>query len=881
LSVKELNAAIIYKSVVPGNDISSHSSEDTIRSSDGGTTRTSTSISSSRSGNQNIATPAFNYNIFRSIIPAIMIIIHNPKSMITDESIQCGFAFDQLDKAGAFDDVDTDNHHSLVQEDKLTVKADACTTTETSSNEVQRCGVAFKQLDQIVVFNDGTKTVDEEETQPEQTLEPTCTKIAERVSEEFLGSIDVGVAVSPPTLRRHQAMTEPGAFLERPNGETRRTHRKINFSTLSNQNRMNNPTFQSHTSESSNFDTSEDPVDGGTLFSSGMGRCIEHPPATRDAELVATLVIDDSYLEIAEEQHNTDTDKEKASNGQNSVKINRLVGILLSLFCAGMISTALWAGLEKRRDGAAATIASASTTSLRDDFENVNLEAPKDENYLMNLLPSYSQRAIEFGAEAVQKKASSWLLGDPNFQAGNYSVSRIRQRYALATFYYATDGDRWDNNNYWLSYELHECHWFFRGPEAIWYAGDAYDEAALGPCKGAEEYKSLLSFKNRLKGRIPPEIGLLSGLVNIDLSFNEMLTGTLPTEIGHLTLLERLQLVRDGLSGPIPTEIGKMEFLRELRLESNHLSGPIPTEVGKLTNMNWFWGFDNIFSGSLPSELGLWPPTMSRLELFGNSFTGTIPTQLGLLTDLGELTLGENLLSGQIPSELGNLNAGMLTLQGNQLTGTIPTQLGNIETIYRLYFYSNDLTGTIPTEFGNLSGMQILLLHDNMLTGEVPSELGNMKEHLTHLYLNFNQQTGVVPPEWSDALQLKFDFDWDKNRFTGILPSTLGLLTKLEYIWLASNDFSSTLPSELGRLKNLIGFSVAQNVNLSGTIPVELGIMASEGDSPLSSFNVSGTSLSGTIPVGLCAVDSVVLGGFDCSAQLCGCECECFATVSP
>ena len=71
-----------------------------------------------------------------------------------------------------------------------------------------------------------------------------------------------------------------------------------------------------------------------------------------------------------------------------------------------------------------------------------------------------------------QALAYEWLLGDPDI--GIYSEERRIQRFAMATLYYATNGDYWTNNASWLNYSVPECEWYFNNnPDAMeWEVGD-------------------------------------------------------------------------------------------------------------------------------------------------------------------------------------------------------------------------------------------------------------------------------------------------------------------------------------------------------------------------------------------------------------------------
>ncbi|XP_020525784.1 MDIS1-interacting receptor like kinase 2-like, partial [Amborella trichopoda] len=81
-------------------------------------------------------------------------------------------------------------------------------------------------------------------------------------------------------------------------------------------------------------------------------------------------------------------------------------------------------------------------------------------------------------------------------------------------------------------------------------------------------------FANQISGSIPPEIGHLINLGELDLSDN-LLDGSLPSSIGNLTKLTALNLFGNQLTGTLPVEIGNLGSIVAINLSENRFRGPI------------------------------------------------------------------------------------------------------------------------------------------------------------------------------------------------------------------------------------------------------------------------------------------------------------------
>jgi Leucine-rich repeat (LRR) protein len=141
--------------------------------------------------------------------------------------------------------------------------------------------------------------------------------------------------------------------------------------------------------------------------------------------------------------------------------------------------------------------------------------------------------------------------------------------------------------------------------------------------------RGLLLRGNALKA-IPPEIGNLAELMELDLANNNDL-GTLPPTIGNLANLQRLDVRFCGLSTlpfsfgnlkslemlqlwgneftELPAAVLEMTALKDLHLNNNRLT-TLPVEITKLTNLKYIDTQRNTIC-NVPPQVDAW---LSRLE---------------------------------------------------------------------------------------------------------------------------------------------------------------------------------------------------------------------------------------------------------------------------
>ena len=362
------------------------------------------------------------------------------------------------------------------------------------------------------------------------------------------------------------------------------------------------------------------------------------------------------------------------------------------------------------------------------------------------------------------------VQGTAEITVGPDLVGPDPDRAALVALYNATDGPNWVNNENWLT----------DAPLREWYGVDTNGSGRVIGLNltGRWDSQSRRYVRHGLAGPLPPELGNLGNLEQLNLGRNE-LTGLIPPELGNLGNLTWLALPINELSGRIPVELGKLHRLNRLSLENNRLTGPIPSGLGNLANLTRLYLTNNELTGPIPPEFGNLA-NLTVLLLNGNNLSGPIPPELGNLANLTSLYLGSNGFSGPIPPELGNLaNLMFLGLRWTTLTGPIPPELGNLANLTSLYLWNSNLTGPIPSELGNLTSLETLELSQNNFTGPIPSELGNLTS-LTELFFGGNNLTGPIPESLLalDGLE-RFEFEMNADLCA---PGTTDFFTWLAHI---------------------------------------------------------------------------------------------------
>jgi len=239
---------------------------------------------------------------------------------------------------------------------------------------------------------------------------------------------------------------------------------------------------------------------------------------------------------------------------------------------------------------------------LYENYKNLCRGLPilssKHEKHLQWMFKTFGETKIT--GSTSQNEAACWM-----FRQGKiYST----QRYVMAVVYYSSKGAQWEINTNWMTMK-HECSWY--GVK----------------CNIFRKIVELDLAYIELDGLIPRELGLLSGLTDLDLHGND-LQGVIPHKLMNgINNASYLRLQMNGLFGSIHKEINRMTNLKELYLFGNFFAGTIPKELGQLKKLQIVDLYANQLTGTIPAELAR-IPNLKYLDLHDNNFVGTMPKEI-------------------------------------------------------------------------------------------------------------------------------------------------------------------------------------------------------------------------------------------------------------
>ena len=207
------------------------------------------------------------------------------------------------------------------------------------------------------------------------------------------------------------------------------------------------------------------------------------------------------------------------------------------------------------------------------------------------------------------------------------------------------------------------------------------------------------------------------------------------------------------------------------------------------------------------------------IRLPKNNLYGELAINFEILQFLLSLRISSNSVRGQFEKIVAAMPRYLLRLDlaFNEICGRIPKNIAKrVPFLSKLQSSATHLIGEIPESIGDLIHLSVLSIGETKLWGSIPRTISR----LTNLwFLDFQN------------LELKGDL------------SIIYDLKKLRYLHLSSNEFTGTIPEDIGlRYPNLTELFL-QNTKLSGHLPRSIGMLKK-----LKALNVAKNRLSGLIP---------------------------------
>eukprot|EP00545_Synedropsis_sp_CCMP1620_P002833 CAMPEP_0119021056 /NCGR_PEP_ID=MMETSP1176-20130426/25209_1 /TAXON_ID=265551 /ORGANISM="Synedropsis recta cf, Strain CCMP1620" /LENGTH=478 /DNA_ID=CAMNT_0006975579 /DNA_START=41 /DNA_END=1477 /DNA_ORIENTATION=- len=383
------------------------------------------------------------------------------------------------------------------------------------------------------------------------------------------------------------------------------------------------------------------------------------------------------------------------------------------------------------------------TVQLGDN--NSTMVSARLDGWIGALVP-YSGIEALTNMTSPQYQAVVWLANEDEQQLP-IGDSRGIQRFLLATFYFALDGDNWV-----------KC-----GRLDPSCSGDPYERSWLLDTEHQCDWLG----------------------VGCDVTDTKVTSIFFPRQLGN------------GLKGTLPPEVAELAELKALILHNNDLVGTLPTFLGKCKHMSVLVLLGNHFEGSIPSELLTGATMLGTIHFGGNQLTGTIPSAIANLP-IRTLTLSDNHFEGRIPEELGQLTSmTFLELHQNNLTSTIPESLYDLTSLKRIRLYENKLEGTLSSKLGQMSALEEFCVGNNAIAGSVPqefyqmeriidfrcenaaltgtlsNEIGNLSENLRRVILGENNMRGPLPIAGLELCFMLNELELHGNAFTGTISKTI------------------------------------------------------------------------------------------------------------
>ncbi|CAI9781390.1 unnamed protein product [Fraxinus pennsylvanica] len=268
--------------------------------------------------------------------------------------------------------------------------------------------------------------------------------------------------------------------------------------------------------------------------------------------------------------------------------------------------------------------------------------------------------------------------------------------------------------------------------------------------------------------------------------------------------------------------------------------------VSGATNQNDFKILNNFRNGLKNSQLLKWPAggndpcgppswphvfcqngRVTQIQVKGLGLQGPLPQNFNQLDKLQNLGLQNNKLSGDLPTFSGLSNLQFAYLDYNQFD-SIPADffdgLSNVRVLALDNNPFNQSSGwSIPSDLVESSQLVNFSCSSCNIVGPVPDFFGKLSS-LTLLRLSYNKLTGGIPQTFQGSM---LQVLWLNNQDGGGMTDSIdviGSMVGLTQVWLHGNQFTGSIPHNIGDLTSLRELKLSRN-QLVGMIPPSLANM--------------------------------------------------------
>mmetsp|Transcript_11388 Transcript_11388/g.27147 ORF Transcript_11388/g.27147 Transcript_11388/m.27147 type:complete len:998 (+) Transcript_11388:336-3329(+) len=446
------------------------------------------------------------------------------------------------------------------------------------------------------------------------------------------------------------------------------------------------------------------------------------------------------------------------------------IGVILVVAVAIGVSVALQSkndqSDDRGEDGANnSSMPSSSSTNSTSSI------ATSRKSQLIDLLVTnkLTPRSSFDDTSSPQSEAVSWLADTDPLKVSDTDQDVLFDRYALACFFFATNGlEDWTNQLNFLT-EKSVCEWNARVETNNSIDDDGTLSVSLSTqtqgviCDDTQQVSEIRIDGNNLRGFIPAELSALSHLTKLQLTRNTYTAGDneLPllanvAQVGKMTSLVQLNLSNNKLYGSIPDSFFDLMDLQELNLSGNSFTDTVDRRIGDLDALRSLNLAGNNLDGTIRIE------TLTNLETLvlddlNDGGIVDVQTQIVPLTNLNKLSMKRVDTFQPFLSDLSGMsNLEVLDLEDTDLDGSIGTSFSALTSLRYLSVKRNFLSGSIvPESFGTLSNLEFLDLSGNSFVGSLPS----FPSSLLELHIYDNQFSGSVDNLCPSSMTLQIELD--------------------------------------------------------------------------------------------------------------------------